>query len=49
MIWALNGTASVAGSLIAAVAGKTFGFNAVFLAGACIYLLVLGLLSTWRE
>ncbi|MBW3637247.1 MAG: hypothetical protein KY445_12425 [Armatimonadetes bacterium] len=38
LIWALNGTASVAGSIAAAIGAKTFGFSAVLGLGALIYL-----------
>lgn len=38
LIWALNGTASVAGSIAAAIGAKTFGFSAVLSIGALIYL-----------
>jgi hypothetical protein len=38
LIWALNGTASVAGSIAAAIFAKSFGFSVVLGIGALIYL-----------
>lgn len=37
LIWALNGTASVVGSLLAAVVAKMYGFSMVLSLGAVIY------------
>jgi hypothetical protein len=45
LIWALNGTASVAGSIAAAVLAKSFGFSAVLSLGALIYLGAAALLA----
>ncbi len=45
LIWALNGTASVAGSLAAAIGAKMFGFSVVLSIGAVIYLGAALLLS----
>lgn len=45
LIWALNGTASVAGSIAAAVLAKMLGFGAVLGVGALIYLGVALLLN----
>lgn len=44
LIWALNGTASVAGSIAAAIVAKSFGFSVVLGLGAVIYLGAAGLL-----
>ena len=49
LVWALNGTASVVGSIIAAVAAKVIGFGAVLSLGAVIYLAVAGVLALVRE
>jgi len=48
LIWALNGTASVVGTLAAAVLAKAFGFSAVLGIGAAIYVAAAGLLSKSR-
>ena len=45
LIWALNGTASVLGSIVAAVAAKVIGFGAVLSVGALIYLGVAAILA----
>ena len=45
LIWALNGTASVLGSIGAAVAAKVVGFGAVLSVGALIYLGVAAILA----
>ncbi len=45
LIWALNGTASVAGTLAAAVLAKGYGFSAVLTVGAAIYLVAAALLA----
>jgi hypothetical protein len=45
LIWALNGTASVVGSIAAAVGAKAGGVTAVMAAGAVVYLLAAGLLT----
>ena len=45
LIWALNGTASVLGSIAAAVAAKVVGFGAVLSVGALIYLGVAAILA----
>ncbi|PQV63055.1 hypothetical protein B1R32_11632 [Abditibacterium utsteinense] len=45
LIWALNGTASVAGSIAAAILAKMLGFGAVLSIGALIYLGVAALLG----
>ena len=45
LVWALNGTASVVGSILAAVAAKEIGFGSVLSLGAVIYLGVAGLLA----
>lgn len=45
LIWALNGTASVAGSIAAAILAKSFGFSFVLGIGALIYLGAACLLS----
>ena len=37
LIWALNGTASVVGSIGAAVGAKIYGFNGTLAIGAAIY------------
>ena len=49
LIWALNGTASVVGSIAAAVAAKVIGFGAVLSLGAVIYLCVAGVLALGKE
>ena len=49
LIWALNGTASVVGSIAAAVAAKIIGFGAVLSLGALIYLGVAGVLALTKE
>ena len=49
LVWALNGTASVLGSIVAAVAAKQIGFGAVLSVGAVIYLGVAGVLALVRE
>ncbi len=49
LVWALNGTASVIGSILAAVAAKVIGFGAVLSVGAVIYLCVAGVLALARE
>jgi hypothetical protein len=45
LIWALNGTASVAGSIAAAILAKSFGFSAVLGIGAFIYMGAAALLG----
>ena len=49
LVWALNGTASVLGSIVASVAAKQIGFGAVLSVGAVIYLGVAGVLALARE
>ncbi len=49
LVWALNGTASVVGSIVAAVAAKVIGFGAVLSIGAVIYLAVAGVLAMAKE
>ena len=39
LVWGWNGVASVAGSLLAAMGAKNFGFNSMLLFGAGVYLL----------
>jgi hypothetical protein len=45
LIWALNGTASVAGSIAAAILARSFGFSVVLGIGALIYLSAAALLG----
>lgn len=45
LAWALNGTASVVGSISAAVLAKMFGFTVVLAIGAFIYLCVAGVFT----
>ena len=45
LAWALNGTASVVGSICAAVLAKMFGFSIVLCIGAVLYLCVAGLFA----
>ena len=47
LIWALNGTASVVGSILAAVGAKMFGFNGTLTIGAAIY--ALAALILWAH
>ncbi len=49
LVWALNGTASVLGSIVAAVAAKQVGFGAVLSVGAVMYLGVAGVLAVVKE
>lgn len=49
LIWALNGTASVAGSMAAAVAAKSLGFGAVLGLGALFYLAAAALLRAGQR
>jgi hypothetical protein len=44
LVWALNGTASVVGSILSAIAAKMFGFGVVLTIGALIYLGVAAML-----
>ena len=44
LVWALNGTASVVGSILSAIAAKMFGFGVVLTIGALIYLGVAAIL-----
>ncbi len=45
LAWALNGTASVVGSIVAAVAAKMIGFSLVLCVGALVYVVVAGLFA----
>ncbi|BCM90175.1 hypothetical protein IAD21_02026 [Abditibacteriota bacterium] len=45
LAWALNGTASVVGSISAAVLAKMFGFSIVLAIGAVVYLCVAGVFT----
>ncbi len=45
LAWALNGTASVVGSIVAAVLAKMFGFSVVLMTGSVIYLCVAGVFA----
>jgi len=49
LVWALNGTASVLGSIVAAVAAKQIGFGAVLSLGAVFYLGVAGVLALVKK
>ena len=49
LVWALNGTASVVGSIVAAVAAKAIGFGNVLSIGAIVYLCVAGVLALGRK
>jgi hypothetical protein len=49
LVWALNGTASVVGSILSAVAAKMFGFSVVLTIGAVIYLGVAAMLFTSKK
>ena len=49
LVWALNGTASVVGSIMAAVAAKMIGFSNVLSIGALVYLGVAGVLALAKE
>ncbi|MCL2392797.1 MAG: hypothetical protein FWC66_09385, partial [Oscillospiraceae bacterium] len=40
VMWGVNGTLSVTGSVISIILSMTFGFNIAFLAGAVIYLVI---------
>jgi hypothetical protein len=44
LVWGLNGVASVAGSLLAAMGAKNFGFTVMLLVGAGVYTLAAGVL-----
>ena len=48
LAWALNGTASVMGSIGAAVGAKMFGFSLVMALGAGVYVLVAGVFLARR-
>ena len=48
LAWALNGTASVVGSIGAAVLAKLFGFSVVLAIGSLTYLCVAGVLGIGR-
>jgi hypothetical protein len=49
LVWALNGTASVVGSIMSAVAAKMFGFSVVLTIGAVIYLGVAAMLFASKK
>ncbi len=49
LAWALNGTASVVGSIGAAVLTKMFGFSVVMALGALVYVLVAGVFAGSRD
>lgn len=49
LAWALNGTASVVGSIGAAVLAKMFGFSIVMALGALVYVLVAGVFAVRNE
>jgi len=48
LAWALNGTASVVGSIGAAILAKMVGFSLVMATGALVYVLVAGLFAARR-
>lgn len=49
LAWALNGTASVLGSIGAAVGAKMLGFSLVMAMGALVYVVVAGVFAVRRE